>query len=192
MSNKPFNRDDAYKTLETINMWINNCDTKASIVLSGVGVITTVFLSSDFAKIIKRTLENAISSESSWKILYIVCFTFAVGLSVAGLILFISCLTPKIINKPINQSNARSQTANEIKSIMFYAKIAAKKYEEYEKEVKDMSANFDSVMKDLTWQIHSAAYRCNLKFNKFKKGIWCFTIGFAVCVFLLIVGYYSF
>lgn len=49
-----FTRDDAYKTLETINMWINNCDTKTSVVLSGVGVVATIILSSDYARIIKK------------------------------------------------------------------------------------------------------------------------------------------
>jgi len=36
------NKDDIYKNLENINSWINNSDTKASIVLGLNGVILSI------------------------------------------------------------------------------------------------------------------------------------------------------
>jgi len=40
-------KDDAFKILDNINMWIGNCDGKVSTILAGIGIITAVVFSSD-------------------------------------------------------------------------------------------------------------------------------------------------
>ena len=40
-----YDEDKAYKSLENINSWINNSDTKVSIILGLLGVIFTVIFS---------------------------------------------------------------------------------------------------------------------------------------------------
>lgn len=39
-----YTKDDSYKTLQTINTWISNIDTKVSFTLAFIGVISTLIL----------------------------------------------------------------------------------------------------------------------------------------------------
>lgn len=223
MGDKNFSKDDAYKTLDTINMWINNCDTKASIVLGSIGVVATIFLSSDFVHPIKNIIEKSFSNLIWPNSLYCIVLIIGIILCVIGICFFVSCITPKIIlsissstikrlrscglykklpekckerikklfsffkKRKTQKTNNESDAEN---SIMFYGKIALKDYNDYVAEVKNASENFDHIMQDLTFQIHTAACICNSKFRKFKKGIFCFSTGIIICVILLAIGYY--
>ena len=40
------------QNLDRVNMWIGNCDQKASLLLTMLGVVITVICTSDFARII--------------------------------------------------------------------------------------------------------------------------------------------
>lgn len=48
--NNNIDKEDMKFTLELVNSWINNCDQKASILLSVMGVAITLMLTSDFIK----------------------------------------------------------------------------------------------------------------------------------------------
>lgn len=57
--------DDAYKKLEMINQWINNSDSKSSIVLGLVGIIITIIFTNtsfvdDIIRIISRISKHMI------------------------------------------------------------------------------------------------------------------------------------
>ena len=62
MQEKYLKKEDLYHILDTINMWINNCDTKASIILGIIGVVFSIVFSSDYIRIVKRILEKSLSS----------------------------------------------------------------------------------------------------------------------------------
>lgn len=94
--NTNFTKDDAYKTLDTINMWINNCDTKASIVLGSIGVVATILLSSDFVHPIKNIIEKVFSNSIWPNSLYSIILIAGIVLCVIGVCFFVSCITPKI------------------------------------------------------------------------------------------------
>ena len=46
--NSVLSKDDANKALDNINMWINNCDTKTSIILGFYATIITICFTTDF------------------------------------------------------------------------------------------------------------------------------------------------
>ena len=51
-------KEDLKFTLEEVNSWINNCDQKASILLSVMGVAITLLLTSDFIKFFTAVRRN--------------------------------------------------------------------------------------------------------------------------------------
>lgn len=202
---KSFSKDIALKTLDTINMWINNCDSKASIILGSIGVIASIILSSDFAKVIKRIIETAFTDIGVWKIIYIIILLISAFVCATGLGYLVSCITPKIVlnrsmsekmqKRFLRKSELKASGQNAVdsqESIMFYGKISRTKYDEYVENVKSNCDAFDSVMEDLIFQIHSASVICESKFKKLQKGIIWFSIGFLICCVQIIVGYYSF
>lgn len=194
---KSFSKEYAFKTLDIVNMWINNCDSKASIILGSIGVIFSIILSSDFTKAIKRIIENAFINIDFYKIVYIIILILAISICVIGLFYLVSCIVPTIILNKSNskkikkRKNSKSPAINSPKSLMFYGIIATEEYEEYLKLVISNCDNFDTVMSDLTFQIHSASVICNSKFKKLQKGITLFSIGFLICCILMIIGQYS-
>lgn len=205
-SNNLYTHDDAYKTLEIINLWINNCDTKASIILSGMGVVATIIFSSDYTRVIKKILETAFLNFFSNEALCIF-FIIALALVFIGLVFFVLTITPRIIintekskclidlfqkwEKERNNKNLQKASDNAQQSIMFYGIIALKEYSNYVKEVETKADEFDETMKDLVFQIHSAATICNSKFKKFQKGMIFCTLGIALMAICLIFGYYK-
>ena len=58
-NNNAYSIDDAYKSLDNINSWIINSDTKASIVLGLLGVLfTIIFSNSDFINILNKLINE--------------------------------------------------------------------------------------------------------------------------------------
>ncbi len=191
-----FTREDAYKALDTITMWIGNCDTKASIFLGSIGVVFTVILSSDYVKIIKNILENTFSNFKGLLALYGVFVIICSIACIVGIIFLVATITPKIISKPIlkkKKKNENNSKQPELGEIMFFGKIAKLQLPTYLNIVKQNmdKQTSDVLLEELVFQIHSCAKICNSKFLKFKIGIICFSIGFAFLCLLLIIGYYT-
>ena len=51
-----FNEQDLKENLDRVNMWISNCDQKASFVLATLGVGMTILFTSDLVKYIRKTI----------------------------------------------------------------------------------------------------------------------------------------
>ena len=64
-------KEDAFNVLDTINMWINNCDTKVSIILGFYAAIITIALSTDFIDIQSSIWSYAIENINFWYGLYL-------------------------------------------------------------------------------------------------------------------------
>lgn len=200
-----FSKEDAFKALDTINMWINNCDNKASIILGSIGVITSIMISSDFAKVIKNIIKSVFMDIELCKIIYFIISLIAFLICMTGVASLVVCIVPTIIlNKSkskkvqkrflkINKNKKDKQiVVNTQSSLMFYGIIATTEYDEFYNLIKSNCDNFDNVMADLTFQIHSASVICKLKFERLKRGIILFIFGFLICFVLVIIGYCSF
>ena len=100
MNNKKFNHDDAYKTLETINMWINNVDTKAATVLGIVGVAFSIVFSSDTARIVKHIVEKQFTTKTLISIILDILLVISIVVVALGIGCIFLTLSPQIIKKP--------------------------------------------------------------------------------------------
>lgn len=210
MANKYLKKDDAFKTLDTINMWINNCDTKASVVLGCIGVVSSILLSSDIVRIIKQIIEKAFSNFNDvGMFFYNLFFIAGISFCILGVLFIVLCITPKIylgtvkkmipkcLRKKLGKfiaNKKKKKLANSSKaaqkSIMFYGSIALKSYKDYMDRIEECSLEYDDVMKDLVFQIHSAACICNAKFKRFKVGLIFFVLGIIICLTCILIGYY--
>lgn len=83
---KQKNIDDAYKKLEMINQWINNSDSKSSIVLGLVGIIfTIVFTNTNFINNIERIISEISKHIIFSDVLYIIFFIISIVCCLYGI-----------------------------------------------------------------------------------------------------------
>ena len=94
---KVFSKDDAYQTLEIINSWIGNMDTKVSFALAFVGVlIGSIFkegLPNAFKKI--ESIPNICKAEAT-DILAVILVILLYGASLLAIIYFILAITARV------------------------------------------------------------------------------------------------
>lgn len=167
--------DDAYKKLEMINQWINNSDSKSSIVLGLVGIFFTIIFTStnlinNIIRIISEIGEHIIFSD----VLYIIFFIISIVFCLYGIWSLIKVLIPTIRLKNIR-----------IKSYLFFGSIA--QYSNY-KEYKDeyLKANDDDIIDDLLNQIYQNSIICNKKYINFTNGLKYFLL--SLVYFFIIYG----
>jgi hypothetical protein len=161
-------KDDSYQKLEMINQWINNSDSKSSIVLGLVGIFfIIVFTNTSFInnilEIIKKISEHIIFSD----VLYIMFFIVLVIFRIYGIWALIKVLVPTIKLKNVK-----------IKSYLLFESIA--QYSNY-KEYKDeyLKVSDDDIIDDLLNQIYQNSIICNKKYISFTNGLRYFLFGFA-------------
>lgn len=70
--------------LDRNTAWIENCDSKTSIILGSFGVIAGIFLATDYVSKLKSIFCHMTSNVSFWSIVYLVFCIFALGLILAG------------------------------------------------------------------------------------------------------------
>lgn len=163
---------DKQKTLDTINEWTQNCDTKASIFLAGLGVFFSIIFSSEIGKIIFRLIKTNFELKTVCSVIYLCILGIAGILISLGIYEFIRVLIPRIVK---NQS------------IMFFGNVAD--YEDFEKYRDAVNACCDDTLEeDLLMQIHTASTICNRKFKNHKFGIIFSSIGVALFTIWFLLG----
>jgi len=151
---KVFSKDDAYQTLEIINSWIGNMDTKVSFALAFVGVlIGSIFkegLPNAFKKI--ESIPNICKAEAT-DILAVILVILLYGASLLAIIYFILAIT------------ARVQT--QAQSLFFFGSINKMQLSEYRNKINSLTEQDNSRI-------------CTLKATYYNKGIKSLiaTIGF--------------
>lgn len=174
-----FTRDDAYKILDTINYWTTSADSKATGILSFLGIFLTILFATETVEKIAERI-RAIFVENEYFLGISVVFSLTV--CVFGLILLLSVLTPKIINLP---KTKKRHVCKSHGSVMFYGSIASLSYDEYVSKVKNICDMDDIILRDLLFQIHSAAIICDKKMKSLKYGIPLFFFGLILFVVLM-------
>lgn len=177
--NNIYNKQDAYKTLDTVNMWINNCDSKASILLGFYGVIISIFLLSDCIVFIRNCFNNIIQTSKICGIIYITLSIIFPVLFAIGIFQLAMVIVPHV--------TLGTNQIERFDSVMFYGSISnIKSYNEYCKKIKKTYDN--DIIDDLLFQIYSASKICNNKFRHLKIGLLLSL--YSICLFsiVLIVG----
>lgn len=171
----------ATQTLERNIGFVTNCDNKASIVLTIVGVLLTIILTNDGLKEIFRIVNHCIEANTIGSKIYLLCFVIATGILILGISKLGNVLVAKVSEKECEIENRNSK--------IFFGDIQKNETcESYKKDFRIMK-NTD-LLDDLIEQIYINARIANLKYTKFNKGFKITLIGFMLFVVVLIIGIY--
>ena len=178
------NEEQMERNLDRINMWIGNCDQKASFLLAFVGVAATVFITSDVVSTIKRIIIDPFiaywsfheGSFSFYRLLIAACLVFGSGSIFLALINLLYCLMAKTDYSKFKQPGMKEQ------SRLFYGHISSMSYSEFCQEDSE-------IIKDLQSQTYTNACICDSKFKHYNKGLKqvFVAIFFLALVFVLIL-----
>ena len=174
--NSVYSKEDINENLENVNSWINNCDTKTSIILGVYGVIiATLFAKDKLTDKCISILNNVIHNVNFSDVLYILFNTIAIFLFVFGVYKLIKVLIPTLKN---------SKTAN---SHFYFGGIASfSSALEFKQSIKKMSE--ENILDELLTQLYTNSVICNKKFNNFKYGVFYSLIGLILMIILFIIG----
>ena len=183
-----YKKEDAYRNLDRVNGWCSNCDSKASILLTLIGVTISVVFTTD---IVLDTLKEIIGSFFIyWKDLYLKIDWLSL------IIVIISCTNIYFMVKSIYwllcslTANIDSTTMNEEglekKSCLFFGTISSEK--SY-KDFKDRTANIssDELMNDINSQIYINSKIITKKFVCYNKSIKNLKKGLILLLFFLLL-----
>ena len=166
--------------LDWVNMWIGNCDQKASFLLALLGVAATVVCTSEFFTKIKEVLitpfkifcQTGEGSFDFFRTLLALCLIASFVAILMALIKLILCLKASVDPKEFHQDGMVE------KSRIFFGSIASMSYE-------DFIAASDKEDNDLSTQVYTNSAICTKKFNYYNKAIvWVLV---AIPTFLLSV-----
>lgn len=176
MKNK-ITKEDLYKNLDIINQWINNSDSKASIILGLVGILLTiVFTNGSLTYYIMKIIKEVFLNINFSDILYLLFFLSSIGICVYGLYALIKVLIPTLKMK-----------TNKTKSYMYFGSIAQySSLKEYKEDLLEI--NEESFIDDLLNQVYQNSIICKKKYINFTKGIKCFIGGFISTLILYCIG----
>ena len=179
VSEKSFDKGDLKENLDRVNMWIGNCDQKASIVLALIGVAMTVLCTSDFAYYVRHTLiipikkgwPNICAAWDGWQLAMAILLISVIVLSICSLYQLLFSLRAKTDYDKFKQDG---MTQN---SMYHYECVAKRKYSEFCKEDVE-------IMNDLRSQVYINSCICTSKFEHYKKGIKLLEYAIPICLML--------
>ncbi len=167
--------EDLMNILAQINHWIDNCDTKSSILLALIGIITGVIFSNKYHCKLISLYFNSPNPLSFEFLTYSHLLAGSIILILIGIYHLILSINP---NFKINKEN--------VNSLIFYASIAENSSEEYKNKIKDDDY---SLTEDIISQIHINAEICTKKFKNYQCGLMTSIFGFILLSILIIARY---
>lgn len=172
-----YTKEDAFRSLEMINSWINTMDTKISFVMAFISVLIGFIFSNGlpemfdeikkFEKLQQMTLEQVVSV----LLVLVLC-----GASLACIGFLVAGLT------------ARTKNTTPVTSIFFFGDIAMRELENVQDDMNKITEK--KLLADLQNQIFINSQICTKKANYFNKGLYCFVasiVMYILCTFLQIL-----
>lgn len=173
--------EELIEILDRTITWTDNCDSKTSIILGGLGVIAGIFLASDYVSKIIENIRFMTSHINVWSVIYLVFFYGSIAVLLAGCLFLIRVL--------ISVTDTKSYKDREVKeeSLVFFSSIAKNKtLSAYKKKVqKTDNAQFEE---DIISQIYVCSIICDAKFRNYKTGLLLSLLGFGIFLVTAIVG----
>ena len=180
-NNVKLSKDDLNQALDRTNEWIENCDTKASIVLGGIGVVFGILLASDYVKKISEIFNAMIKKSNCWSCLYMFLCVVAIGAIFVGTFFIIKVLVPKINTSIYSTKGIISD------SIIFFGTIAKNEtFQDYKTKIDAYSES--DLLNDIKSQIYICSMICDKKFKNYKLGLTISISGFSAFAILMIIG----
>lgn len=183
-SDKDTEKEELRYTLDTVNSWVNNCDQKAGILLTLIGVIVTVIMTSDFVKYLRKYIFAPFvdyyqgNDQLSFSCGRFMVFVF---LSIVGIILiFTIYYLLKAISANIDYEKMYEENPElEKTSYIFYGTISGMKYNKF----KQRSIKFED---DIKSQIYVNSRIATAKFINYNKGMFWFKLLLLVASMLFV------
>jgi len=178
--------DEAFNILDRIIGFINNCDTKTSIILGGALAIIAVVFSTDgltkIYNITKLILQPNIGKPTGVGVLYItLLLIFAVVLTV-GLIFLVLSLVGRTSSK-VHKSCKNSK--------IFFGHISSvDSPEKFRKSI--FASSKDDLLNDILNQIYINSKICSKKFKLYNWGLCLSIIGLGMMIVLFVIGVFYF
>ena len=177
-------------TYEQVSSWINNCDSKASILLALIGVILSIVFTNDFilGGITERINQvvNVFKEEASNSVCDII-ITCAILIILVLSIGYLICSLSKMIQ--VLYARLDDSRDKENPSVSYFRSIAAKSFDDYKSIVDGISK--ESLVDDKLHQVYDCSCICSRKFTLYNDGVKSMKIGlilFAVYLLLFIVS----
>ena len=153
-----FKKEDAYQSLEIINTWISNIDSKVSFALALVGVLMGFIFSqgvpSAFETISKvQKLADLGGAEIIAGLLVSILYLSSLGC--------ILCLVMAIV--------ARTKETGNVTSAFFFGTISAMTLQDYKNKVGSITD--EQLLEEVEEQIHTNSKICTLKSKWYNRGI---------------------
>ena len=170
--------------LELNNTWIGNSDEKASILLAMIGVVFTIFVTSDAIKVIRSYI--ALPFKQYWSGANEMVFNFSrfsvfiylvitAIFSCLSLLNLLNTIRPNIDYDSFCDKNPSMAK----KSYLFYGHVANMSYEKYKTD------SFDYV-NDLRSQVYVNSYIANEKFKNYIEALFWFKMSLLAASMLFI------
>lgn len=180
MENKRTHEELA-EILDRNTAWIENCDSKTSIILSSFGIIAGIFLATDYVSKFLSIYRYIISHINFWTVIYLILCFLTMGLIVAGCVCWISVLFARV--NPSEFSNRGIKTD----SLILFSSIA--KHQSLSSYTQKLQKCETSQMEDdFISQIYICSIICDKKFKYYKLGLLFTSIGSVLFVGLFVIG----
>jgi hypothetical protein len=174
-------RSKLEKTLDRINFWIQNVDSKISFLLALSGVILGfVFTSDSIDKAITSYIEDIdISWSAAFAMINLLIFIVAIYYVGKGVWQFLSSLKGRI--KP----SVYQEEGLDTNSSIFFATIASSRnYQEYKRRFREADEE-----NDLLSQIYINSKIVTKKFNLYNGGVKSLTIGIVLLIIFKLLSF---
>ena len=157
INHSDYTKEDAYKTLEIINSWISNIDTKVSFSLALIGVLSTLIFGSELPSAFSRIGEvSKLSELNGGEIIGAILVSTLYILSLISIISFMLAITARVKSESNNPS------------IFFFGSISSMSLSQYKQKINEVSIN--GIIEDLQEQIHTNSKICTKKVKFYNIG----------------------
>lgn len=173
--------EDLPSILDRVIVWTDNCDTKTSIILSGIGVIIGILLATDYVSKFRSIYAHMIVSKSFWATVYLIFAAVAIGAFFVGIGFLVSSLVPRINPKKYKKRGINSDSLIYFSAIAGNATLKAYKEKVYEWSNSKQKDDYLS-------EIYVCSVICDKKFRHCKIGILLSLISLFVFLVLAIIG----
>ncbi len=179
-----FNEQDLKENLDRVNMWISNCDQKASFVLATLGVGMTILFTSDFVKYIRKTIIVPFKTYLCDNIQNVDWLKCVIVLSLIYVCIGVIITFYQLVNslRAKTDINRFVQQGIERKSMLHYESVANMTYNVF-------CTSEVHIINDLRSQVYINSIICTAKFKHYKKAIkaLCCTIPGVILLVVLIL-----
>lgn len=194
-----YSKEDAYKTLDMINMWIGNVDSKISYSLTFMGVLLGFFLTTskpiDISQVTNKILikiQEMINKgiQPTLKSIELIDVISVIILILICIFIFTSVKSCICLYKGIKgriDPETYNQNGLVTKSNIFWNSISSKQYLDFYKEISNLDKR--NLMKDISSQIFINSKICTEKFNNYNEGVKYIVISVIIFFIYTIIGY---